>query len=120
MVQGLKDFGVLNESVDTIIDDKLYAPYYMHATSHWLGLDVHDAGIYRDSEGSIQLQSGMVLTVEPGLYFGKLAPNVPAKLQGIGIRIEDNILVTDTGFDNLSQAIPSDPAELEKLIGTLS
>ena len=108
LVQGLKDFGVLNESVDTIIDDKLYAPYYMHATSHWLGLDVHDAGIYRDSEGSIQLQPGMVLTVEP------------AKFQGIGIRIEDNILVTDTGFDNLSQAIPSDPAELEKLIGTLS
>ena len=90
----------------------------MHATSHWLGLDVHDAGIYRDYNGSIALQPGMVLTVEPGLYFGKMAPNVPDNLRGIGIRIEDNILVTADGHDNLSDHIPSDPAELESLIGT--
>tara|TARA_A100001037_G_scaffold306854_1_gene357253 strand:+ start:22892 stop:24160 length:1269 start_codon:yes stop_codon:yes gene_type:complete len=118
LVQGLKDLGILKESLDSIIEEKSYAPYYMHATSHWLGLDVHDAGIYRNSKGSIKLERGMVLTVEPGLYFGKLAPNVPKQFQGIGIRIEDNILVTDVGFDNLSRNIPSLPNELEQLIGT--
>ncbi|MQG60288.1 MAG: Xaa-Pro dipeptidase [SAR202 cluster bacterium] len=118
LIEGLKDLGVLKGSIESIIEKKTYAPYYMHATSHWLGLDVHDAGIYRNSSGSIPLEPGMVLTVEPGLYFGKLAPNVPDSLKEIGIRIEDNILVTDTGYENLSEKIPNDPNELENLIGT--
>ena len=117
IVQGLIDFNILTESLETIIEQKMYAPYYMHATSHWLGLDVHDSGVYRDLQGSIELREGMVLTVEPGLYFGNLAPNVPEQYQGIGIRIEDNILVTSAGHKNLSAGIPSDPAELEHIIG---
>jgi Xaa-Pro aminopeptidase len=90
----------------------------MHGTSHWLGLDVHDAGPYRVDDASIALREGMVFTVEPGLYFGPLATESPAALRGIGIRIEDNVLVTAGGYRNLSASIPSMPAQVEALVGS--
>jgi len=98
--------GVLQESVDSIIEEGKYMPFYMHGTSHWLGLDVHDTGAYKQDDEPSPLQEGMVLTVEPGIYFGHQATNTPAHFRGIGIRIEDNVLVTSSGALNLSDSIP--------------
>ncbi|MDO9444341.1 MAG: M24 family metallopeptidase, partial [Dehalococcoidia bacterium] len=94
-----------------------YRAYYKHSTSHWLGLDVHDAGAYRTGQKSTTLRPGMVLTVEPGLYF---APDskAPKRLQGIGIRIEDDVLVTPSGRRVLSGRIPKAPDALEALVGS--
>jgi Xaa-Pro aminopeptidase len=116
VVAGLRRLGVLKGRTDKLIRDGAHAPYFMHGTSHWLGLDVHDVGSYREGDESIALRPGMVLTVEPGLYFGPGA-KAPRRLRNIGIRIEDDILVTRSGRHNLSAAIPSDPDELETMVG---
>jgi Xaa-Pro aminopeptidase len=99
--------------VDKLIEEEKYKPFYMHKTGHWLGLDVHDAGFYKIGKETWQtLQVGNVVTVEPGLYIGpdiKLAedqPEVPARWRGIGIRIEDDVLVTATGHEVLTAAVP--------------
>ena len=106
MIQGLLDLGVLDGDMDDIIEEREFEPYYMHGTSHWLGLDVHDAGVYKDGEDSVLLQEGMVFTVEPGLYFGRQAEDAPEHLRGIGIRIEDDVVVTSDGHRVMSAAIP--------------
>ena len=116
LVEGLIDLGVLGGNADDVMSRQAYRDYYMHATSHWLGLDVHDCGPYRDDRGQIRLRPGMVLTVEPGLYFGPQAKQAPEIYRGIGIRIEDDVLVTDDGCRVLSQAIPKEPAELESIV----
>ena len=116
LVQGLIDLGVMSGSVDGIMEQQSYRDYYMHATSHWLGLDVHDSGPYRDDRGQVRLRPGMVLTIEPGLYFGPQAKQAPDNYRGIGIRIEDDVLVTEDGCRVLSQAIPKDPDELESIV----
>ncbi len=130
LVEGLIDLAVIKGSVDEAIETKSYRPYYMHSTSHWLGLDVHDVGPYRlprnrsgeddedDEAPTIPLEPGMVLTVEPGLYLGSQLEDVPESLRGIGVRIEDDVLVTPDGYRNLSAGIPSDPEELETIVGT--
>ena len=118
LVQGLIDLGALSGEIEGIIEDRAFLPYYMHGTSHWLGMDVHDAGQYRDGEKSTELEPGMVFTVEPGLYFGPLATESPEKLRGIGIRIEDNVLVTEDGYRVLSARIPSRTDDLEAIVGT--
>ena len=112
LVRGLRRLGVLKGRTDALIRRQAHAPYFMHGTSHWLGLDVHDVGGYRDGDESIVLRPGMVLTVEPGLYFGPGA-KAPRRLRGIGVRIEDDVLVTRGGRRNLSAAIPSDPEALK-------
>ena len=106
IAKGLVELGVLHESVDSIIEEGKYMPFYMHGTSHWLGLDVHDTGAYKQDDEPSPLQEGMVLTVEPGIYFGHQATDTPAHFRGIGIRIEDNVLVTSSGALNLSDSIP--------------
>lgn len=116
IVEGLIDLKVLRGSVDSLIEREAYRPYFMHATSHWLGLDVHDAGAYRTGTHSTKLEPGMVLTVEPGLYFAPGTKGVPARLRGIGVRIEDDVLVTARGRENLSEGIPSAPDDLEAII----
>ncbi|HJM75334.1 MAG TPA: aminopeptidase P N-terminal domain-containing protein [Dehalococcoidia bacterium] len=116
VVAGLRRLGVLEGRTDKLIRDGAYGPYFMHGTSHWLGLDVHDVGSYCDGNESIVLRPGMVLTVEPGLYFGPGA-KTPRHLRNIGVRIEDDILVTRNGRRNLSAAIPTDPDELEAMVG---
>ena len=116
LVQGLIDLGVMSGSVDGIMEQQSYRDYYMHATSHWLGLDVHDSGPYRDDRGQVRLRPGMVLTIEPGLYFGPQAKQAPDIYRGIGIRIEDDVLVTEDGCRVLSQAIPKEPDELESIV----
>ena len=115
LVQGLVDLEIMAGPVDDIMDGGAYRDYYMHATSHWLGLDVHDCGPYRDEKGQTRLRAGMVLTVEPGLYFGPQAKKTPDRYRGIGIRIEDDVLVTENGCRVLSEAIPKEPAELEAI-----
>jgi Xaa-Pro aminopeptidase len=115
LVRGLRRLGVLEGRSDRLIRAGAHRPYFMHGTSHWLGLDVHDVGDYRDGEQSIVLRPGMVLTVEPGLYFGR-GTKAPRRLRGIGVRIEDDVLVTRDGRRNLSAAIPKEPDELEALV----
>lgn len=116
LVQGLIDLSVMSGSVDEVTEQQTYRDYYMHATSHWLGLDVHDCGPYRDDKGQVRLRPGMVLTVEPGLYFGPQAKKAPEIYRGIGIRIEDDVLVTEDGCRVLSEAIPKEPSELEAIV----
>jgi Xaa-Pro aminopeptidase len=117
IVQGLVDLEVLEGEVDALIEEKAYRPYFMHGTSHWLGLDVHDAGPYRVGETATILQPGMVFTVEPGLYLSPAYGPVPEPLQHIGVRIEDDVLITPDGHRVLSAAIPSAPEELERIVG---
>jgi Xaa-Pro aminopeptidase len=106
LAQGLIDLGVIEEPVDRILSEELYKPWYMHRTSHWLGMDVHDVGAYFLGGKPRALEPGMALTVEPGLYFGPKDESVPEKLRGIGIRIEDDVLTTEGAPRVLTQAIP--------------
>ncbi|MFA9216923.1 MAG: M24 family metallopeptidase [Sphingomonadaceae bacterium] len=123
LAQGMLDLGLLDPhqdgSVDDIIADKRYLQFYMHGTGHWLGMDVHDVGQYRDlsspGKPSRPLQAGMVLTVEPGIYV-RPAEGVPQQYWNIGIRIEDDVLVTDAGHTILSAAAPKTVAEIEQLM----
>ena len=113
--QGLIDLGLCKGSLDSVIESKSYFQFYMHRAGHWLGLDVHDAGDYRigGSTGQWQtLKPGMVLTVEPGLYI-RPADNVPEKFHNIGVRIEDDILVTPKGNENLTAKTPKTVADVE-------
>ncbi|HEX9579440.1 MAG TPA: aminopeptidase P N-terminal domain-containing protein [Myxococcales bacterium] len=107
LTEGMVKLGLLKGDVDALIKDNSYRRYYMHRTSHWLGLDVHDVGSYRTPDGKPRaLEPGMLFTIEPGLYIAADDSSAPQELRGIGIRIEDDILVTDHGYENLTQAIP--------------
>jgi Xaa-Pro aminopeptidase len=115
LAQGFIDFGLCHGSVDTVLQSEDYKRFYMHRTGHWLGLDVHDAGEYkRDGEWRL-LEPGMTLTVEPGCYV-RPADNVPGHFWNIGVRIEDDILVTETGCEVLTSAAPKTVAEIEELM----
>lgn len=121
LTEGLLELGALKGEVDKIITERGFLPYYMHGTSHWLGLDVHDSGIYRTggrTGPSIKLEPGMVLTVEPGLYFGPFAEEAPKRLKGIGIRIEDDVLITDDGNSVLTAAVPKTVGDIEAAVST--
>lgn len=115
LVEGLLELGLLQGSRDEIISKELYRPFYMHRTSHWLGMDVHDVGNYKVEGNFRLLEPGMVLTVEPGLYLAPENNDVDPQYRGIGVRIEDDVLVTPGGHEVLSAAVPKDPAELEAL-----
>ena len=115
LTAGMVKLGLLEGDVDKLIKDGAFRRYYMHRTSHWLGLDVHDAGNYRDeSGGPRKLEPGMVFTIEPGLYVAPDDEKAPKEFRGIGIRIEDDILVTEGGHENLTAAIPRTVVEVEK------
>jgi len=114
LTEGMVKLGLLSGDVDQLIKDSSYRRYYMHRTSHWLGLDVHDAGDYRGPDGAPRrLEPGMVFTVEPGLYVAPDDDKAPPELRGIGIRIEDDILVTEGGHENLTAAIPRTVQDVE-------
>jgi Xaa-Pro aminopeptidase len=115
LVDGLLRLGLLTGDRDQIIAKEEYKPYYMHRTSHWLGMDVHDVGQYKLGDAVRTLAPGMVLTVEPGLYVKPDAPCAPPEFRGIGIRIEDDVLVTKDGHDVLSGDIPKATDEVERL-----
>ena len=112
LINGLRDLGLLSGSTESILEKGDYRQFYMHRTSHWLGMDVHDVGKYRVGDESRTLEPGMVLTVEPGLYIAADA-DVPAAYQGIGVRIEDDVLVTANGHDVLTGAIPKEIDDIE-------
>lgn len=115
LTQGLVELGLLTGDVNELIEKEAYKPFYMHKTGHWLGLDVHDVGAYKIKGKWRELKPGMVLTVEPGLYVAPDEMSVDEKWRGIGIRIEDDILVTDTGHQVLSENVPKSVAEVEAL-----
>lgn len=116
LAQGLIDLGVFSDkSLDEVMEKELYKEFYPHGTGHWLGLDVHDTCPYFDEDfQDIEFKPGMVFTVEPGLYFRKDHTNLPQHLKGIGIRIEDDLVITATGYENMSAAIPKEISEVEE------
>ncbi|MGX2966943.1 Xaa-Pro aminopeptidase [Ursidibacter sp. B-7004-1] len=114
MTEGMVRLGILKGDVDKLIEEKAYKAYYMHGLGHWLGLDVHDVGDY-GNERDRPLEIGMVLTLEPGLYIPKSA-DVPEQYKGIGIRIEDNLLITEYGNKNLTSGVPKEIDEIEALM----
>ncbi|MEE2679730.1 MAG: aminopeptidase P N-terminal domain-containing protein [Myxococcota bacterium] len=116
LVEGLIDLGLLAGHVDEHVAGEDYKAYYMHNTSHWLGLDVHDVGSYRLEGEARPLEPGMVFTVEPGLYVSDSAPDAVSRFRGIGVRIEDDVVVTKDGHENLNAALPKEPDELEALV----
>lgn len=116
LTQGLVDLGLLKGDTHTLIETGAYKPFYMHNSGHWLGLDVHDAGAYKINNEWRPLEAGMVLTVEPGIYISPDMPGVDSRWWGIGVRIEDDVLVTRTGHENLTAALPVDIAEIEALM----
>jgi Xaa-Pro aminopeptidase len=120
IVKGLLDLGLLRGDLEEIIKEEKYKPFYMHRTGHWLGLDVHDVGVYKHNEETWQtLQPGHVLTVEPGIYISPQIkpaegqPEVPENWRGIGVRIEDDVLVTASGNEILTSAVPKLIEDLE-------
>ena len=113
--QGLKDLGFLTQSMDEIMDKQLFREFYYHKIGHWLGLDVHDDCPYSIGEKEVTFQKNMVMTIEPGIYINQTA-NVDDKWKGIGIRIENDILATDAGYENLTSLVPSKADEIEGLM----
>ena len=129
LTEGLVRLKVLRGEVDGLVEREAYKAFFPHQTSHWLGLDVHDVGDYAATGESRVLEPGMVLTVEPGLYFGPgTLRGMPEEgdedaaraFEGIGVRIEDDLLVTDGGAENLTGDLPVDVEELEELVGSPS
>ena len=117
LTKGLKKLGLLKGRVDQLIKSEAYKDFYMHGIGHWLGMDVHDVGSYMDQKGkSRRFENGMVLTIEPGIYISKKNKNVPTEYRGIGIRIEDDVLVTKSGCDVLTKALPKEIGEIESIM----
>jgi len=116
LVKGLVRLGLLEGRVSKLIKDEAYKKFYMHRTGHWLGMDVHDVGEYKIDNEWRELEPGMVLTVEPGLYIAPDCLDVDQKWRGIGIRIEDDVLVTKEGCEVISAAMPKTVADIEALM----
>ncbi|OQX38503.1 MAG: Xaa-Pro aminopeptidase [Oceanospirillales bacterium LUC14_002_19_P2] len=116
LTEGLVDLGILSGDVDQLIKDEAYRPFYMHGTGHWLGMDVHDVGNHKVNGQWRKFEPGMVLTVEPGLYIAPDNADVEEKWRGIGIRIEDNVLMTAEGCEILTSAAEKDPDAIEALM----
>lgn len=115
IVAGLVELEILIGNVDQLIKDQAYKKFYMHSSGHWLGLDVHDAGKYKQAGKLRSFEPGMVLTVEPGIYISKNLTDVANKWLGIGVRIEDDVLVTNTGNEVLSSLAPKTIEEIERV-----
>jgi Xaa-Pro aminopeptidase len=114
LVEGMVALKMIPGPVDEAIEKQTYQPYYMHRTSHWLGLDVHDVGAYSTGGKPRVLEPGMTFTVEPGLYIARDAEDPAVKgFRGIGVRIEDDVVITADGHENLNTAIPKNPDEVE-------
>jgi Xaa-Pro aminopeptidase len=116
ITQGLVRLGLLKGRPAKLERDGAYRRYFMHRTGHWLGMDVHDVGDYKVGEAWRVLEPGMVLTIEPGIYIPRGARGVPKRFQGIGVRIEDDVVVTKSGAEVLSDGVPKDPDLIEALM----
>lgn len=117
ITKGLKKLGLLEGSLPKLIKDRAYQPYYMHRTGHWIGMDVHDVGDYKVGDEWRMLEAGMVTTVEPGIYIGN-SRKIPKAFRNIGIRIEDDVAVTNKGPDVLSKGLVTDPDDIESLMSS--
>jgi Xaa-Pro aminopeptidase len=115
LISGLLEIGLLEGTVESQIESADYKKFYMHRTSHWLGMDVHDVGSYFSEGKARPLEPGMVFTIEPGIYIGETS-DVEDRWKGIGIRIEDDVLVTSDGHDVLTDGVPTDPDAIEAWI----
>lgn len=118
LAEGMVELGLLTGDVDEIIRTDAYKRYYTHRTGHWLGVDVHDVGRYYVGGESRRLEPGMVLTVEPGLYVNAADPEAPDRWKGLGVRIEDDVLVTRTGGEVLTDAVPRTAEGIEAFLAT--
>ena len=118
LVESMLDLGLLTGRPEDIINDELYKAYYPHGIGHWLGLDVHDAGLYQKGGEGRVLEPGMAFTIEPGLYIPAKDERAPAEFRGIGVRIEDNLVVNETGCDNLTSTVPKEVDQIEALVGS--
>ena len=116
IVEGLLSIGLLQGSRDEIIDKGEYSKFYMHRIGHWLGMDVHDVGSYKQDGDWRPLEAGMVMTVEPGIYILDSMEGVDDKWKGIGVRIEDDIAITDSGFEILTPDVPRTIEEVEQTV----
>ena len=117
IAEGLLDLGMLNSNLAEVLDKKLYKPFFMHGTGHSLGLDVHDPGIKRGTDD--ELKAGMIITVEPGIYISPDNQQAAPQWRGIGVRIEDDILVTKEGARNLTQALPKARKAIEHIMNSV-
>ena len=115
ITEGLVELGILEGEVDQLIEDNAHRAYYMHGLAHWIGLDVHDVGDYNQAGAERPLESGMVFTVEPGIYIDSES-KCDSKWHGIGVRIEDNILITKDGYENLTQGVVKTVEDIENLM----
>ncbi len=115
ITNGLVELGLLHGDPEDLLKKGAFKDFYMHKIGHWLGLDVHDAGDYMEGDDFMKFKPGMITTIEPGIYISR-SMDVDDKWKGIGIRIEDDILVTKDGNENLTKKVPSDPAEIESLM----
>ena len=120
LTEHLVALGLVEGPVQEAIEQGRHKRFYPHRTSHWLGMDVHDVGAYHRDGAPRPLQPGMALTVEPGLYVLEDADGVDPRWRGIGVRIEDDVVVTDEGHENLTAELPTDPDEVEALVGSAS
>jgi len=124
LTEGMVRLGLLKGDPKKLIEEKKYMQFYMHNLGHFLGIDVHDAGRYYFNRESRPAEPGMVMTIEPGIYVSADTGNIPAefnkdvpeKYLGIGVRIEDDVLVTENGARVLTHKVPKDPAEIEELM----
>lgn len=116
LTRGLRDLGLLHGRLGKLIKEEKFKQFYMHRIGHWLGMDVHDVGDYQVDNQWRLLEPGMVLTIEPGLYIAADCGSVDAKWRGMGIRIEDDVLVTQDGCEILSKAAPKEIADIENLM----
>jgi Xaa-Pro aminopeptidase len=116
ITQGLLDLKILKGNFESLIEKQAYLPFYMHKSGHWLGLDVHDVGRYQVDDKWRSLQSGMVFTVEPGIYLSSSIPGLSERWHNIGVRIEDDVLVTDKGCKVLSEKIPKTITDIEAVM----
>ena len=114
LAQGLIDIGLIKMSITEALEKNAHKHFCPHSISHWIGLDVHDAGPYRDDKGPIGFEPGMYFSVEPGIYINSSDASVPEEFRGIGIRIEDDVLITETGCDVLTDGIPKEVSEVER------
>ncbi len=115
LTAGLRDIGILKGSLSSLIKDQAYKPYYMHTTGHWLGHDVHDVGEYKIDGNFRLLEPGMVLTIEPGLYLNN-SRKIPKKYRNMGIRIEDDVIVTKDGHEVISSDVPKSVEKIESVM----
>jgi Xaa-Pro aminopeptidase len=116
LTEGMVSLGLLTGEPQKLIEEKKYEQFYMHGLGHFLGIDVHDVGRYYNDGESRRLEPGMVITVEPGLYVAENTEGIPEKYRGIGVRIEDDVLITEDGQRVLSSKVPKQPEEIEELM----